>query len=90
MGGDDVSTTSPYFINCLHWDQDGPESTPAPGKRVGRTLKLCHWIFAGCLQGNWQVDVEEGEGELCEVIGANSHGTMSDLWPCGRMQLVER
>jgi hypothetical protein len=27
MGGDDVSTTSLTFINYLHRDQDGPEST---------------------------------------------------------------
>jgi hypothetical protein len=47
MGGDDVSTTSPTFINCLHQDQDKHDSN------------LCLKNVLAPYRENWQVDVEE-------------------------------
>jgi hypothetical protein len=66
-----------------------PESTPAPGKHVGRTMKLCHLDLCGMLAGETGRWTWRKVMARCEVIGVKSHGTMSELWPSGRIQNKE-
>jgi hypothetical protein len=59
MGGDDVSTTSPTFINCLHQDQDKHDSNLCLKNVLASLYSFATCVLPGPYRENWQVDVEE-------------------------------